>query len=644
MTQTLFLLRFALLLWSTGIFWNNLQAQTVTYATAKKKLAELYDRAGTAHAMGNYTDAEKILQEAIRQEPNFVDAWWSLGKLYLDQFNDPQKAIQACKMVTQLDAEHYELATLNLALAYLSIAQYDSALYFAKLFQAMPKVPASFKEKAIRVEKSCLFAQSAIQHPVSYTPRNLGSALNSSEDEFFPAVTADGRFLYFTRRTGIGRSADENIWVAEQQNGKWSPARPLEGLINSPDFQEGAHSISPSGKYLFFTRCGGPNGCDIYFSRKTGNTWDPPKNMGNRINTPGWESQPYMAADGITLYFSSTRRGGHGGADLWVTVLDTQSVWSEPVNLGPAINTKGDEMRPYLHPDNQNLYFSSNGHDGMGQSDLFLSRRGAFGEWGKPVNLGYPINTSGDERGIYLDASGKTAYLASSQRSDGLGGEDLYTFSMPESIQPAYVNYVIGTIRDKATKAPLSALIRIIDLSNGKVMGNLTSDDKTGEYLLTLPPGKAYAFHVTRDGYLLQSEHFTIEQSNGKEPQRLEILLSKIKTGDVVVLNNIFFETNQYKLRPESLVELKTLQNLLEKNPGLKIKICGHTDNTGKADWNKQLSSDRAKAVYDFLCAKGIDAGRLSYEGFGALKPVADNTTEAGKARNRRTEFVVTGQ
>ena len=622
---------------------GSIRAQAVRYPNVRKKLSDLFEQASTARNFGDFKAAESYLRQAVKEEPAFADAWWILGSIYLDQFNDDSQAIECCRMVARLDESQFPLVYYNMAQAFLSLGIYDSVGFYAKKFRDLPATTAALKDKANILLSNAAFAEKAMQKPVDFKPLNLGAALNSEAEEFFPAITADGRFLYFTRRSGTGRTADENIWVAENKNGAWQPALPLGPSVNTPNAQEGAHSISPSGKYLFFTRCGGPNGCDIYFSRKNGNGWDPARNIGNRINTPGWESQPCIAADGVTLYFSSTRRGGHGGADLWMSVLDSATVWSEPVNLGPAINTAGDEMRPFIHPDNNTLYFSSTAHPGMGGADLFMSRRGALGEWREPQNLGYPINTSAEERGIYLDATGSTAYLASGRAAQTLGGEDIFSFTLPDSLRPVRVSWVKGIVVDKQNGSPISALIRMTDLKNGKPAGSITSDEKTGEYLLTLTPGKDYAFIASRDGYLMHSEHFSLSSGSRNEPFKLDIKLAPIKTGDVVTLNNIFFETNQFKLKPESQTELKQLLLMLEKNPALKIRLRGHTDNTGKADWNKQLSEQRAKAVYEWLLGKGIDISRISYEGLGATQPVADNNTEAGKAKNRRTEFLVTG-
>ncbi len=626
------------------LFCNSSRAQAVRYPNVRKKLAELYEQASTARNFGDFKSAETYLRQAVAEEPAFADAWWFLGSLYLDQFNDDVRALDCCREVARLDAAQFPLVYFNMSQSFLSLGMYDSVGFYAKKFRDLPATSAAYRDRANLLLANAAFAEKAMQRPVDFKPVNPGAAINSEAEEFFPAVTADGRFLYFTRRSGIGRSADENIWVAENKNGIWQAAMPLGPSVNTPNAQEGAHSISPSGKYLFFTRCGGPNGCDIYFSRKNGNGWDPARNIGNRINTPGWESQPCIAADGVTLFFSSTRRGGQGGADLWMSVLDSASVWSEPVNLGPAINTSGDEMRPFIHPDNNTLYFSSTGHPGMGGADLFVSRRGVFGEWREPLNLGYPINTSGEERGIYLDASGSRAYLASGRAGQTLGGEDIFSFTLPDSLRPVKVSWVKGIITDKQSGSPLSALIRMTDLKNGKPAGSISSDEKTGEYLLTLTPGRDYAFIASRDGYLLHSEHFSLSSSSRNEPFKLDIRMAPIRTGDVVTLNNIFFETNQHTLKGESQTELKQLQQLLEKNPGLKIKLRGHTDNTGKPEWNKQLSENRAKAVYEWLINRGIEASRISYEGMGATQPVADNNTESGKAKNRRTEMVVTAQ
>jgi outer membrane protein OmpA-like peptidoglycan-associated protein len=313
--------------------------------------------------------------------------------------------------------------------------------------------------------------------------------------------------------------------------------------------------------------------------------------------------------------------------------------WSMPENLGPTINTVGDEGTPFIHADNQSLYFTSNGHPGYGGDDLFISRKGPDGTWSKPENLGYPINTIENEGSLVIAADGKTAYYAS-DRADSRGGLDLYSFEMRGDIRPAQTLWVKGRVFDKKTNKGLPSSVILTDLSSGSVISNLQTDE-TGNYLITLPKGKDYAFDVNRRGYLFYSENFPLSKEQGDTAYHIDIPLQPIEASAAIVLKNIFFDPNQYEIKPESGTELNAVVQLMKENPGLHIQINGHTDNSGNAADNKTLSENRARAVTNYLVAKGIAQARLSFKGFGDTKPVADNTSPEGRAKNRRTELSV---
>jgi outer membrane protein OmpA-like peptidoglycan-associated protein len=316
--------------------------------------------------------------------------------------------------------------------------------------------------------------------------------------------------------------------------------------------------------------------------------------------------------------------------------------WSEPENAGPEINTAGDERCPFIHSDNQTLYFTSNGHPGYGGYDLYLTRKSAGGKWSKPYNLGYPVNTINDEGSLVISADGAVAYYAS-DRSDSRGGLDLYTFEMRNDIRPIKTLWVKGKVFDKKTNKGLPSAVELTDLQTKETVSKVQTDE-TGNYLITLPVGKDYAFNVNRRGYLFFSENFPLSQKSPDSTYNIDIPLQPLEANATVVLKNIFFDVNKYELKPESQVELDNVVKLMRENPTLKIQINGHTDNVGKPADNIKLSNDRAKAVVDYITSKTIDAKRLSYQGFGDKVPIADNKTEEGKAQNRRTELKVISQ
>jgi outer membrane protein OmpA-like peptidoglycan-associated protein/tetratricopeptide (TPR) repeat protein len=620
-------------------------AQGVTFDHAKKSAQNRYTEADNAYAFGRYGAADTLLRMAIESEKNFIDAHWLLGNMYLENQRKYDAAVKELQAVEKLNPQFNKLLLLKIGQALFNKGDYDEAKKYFQSFGAIKGITPEYEKMAQNYVKNCDYAKEAVKHPVAFKPINLGGGINTSTEELMPTLTADERFLYFTRLESIGRYHQEDIYVSENRNGVWQEAQPLGETINTLEFNEGAHNISPSGKYLFFTSCDRPNsigGCDIYFSKRNGNEWEAGKNLGPVINTRAKETQPCLSGDGRTLYFVSNKPGGYGAGDIYESHLGDDGKWSDPKNLGPEINTEQEEERPFIHPDGITLYFTSRGHEGMGGADLFMSRRQADGTWGKAINLGYPINTPGDEIGIYVTADGHWAYFASEQ-PDTKGLMDIYKFEMAENLRPYSVSYVKGIVTDKATGAPINTKIQLFDLASGYLYSSASSDAKTGEYLATLPTGKNYACQISKEGYLFYSANFSLKDVKEGQAYILNIALQKINVGEAVVLNNVFFETNSFDLKNESKTELSTLVDLLTKNPSLKIEIGGHTDNTGIDKDNEALSSSRAKAVYDYLVSKSIAPARLSYKGYAATKSIADNKTNEGRAKNRRTEFIVTG-
>jgi outer membrane protein OmpA-like peptidoglycan-associated protein len=435
---------------------------------------------------------------------------------------------------------------------------------------------------------------------------------------------------------------NEDFYMSKKNKAQnWFPAFNIGEPVNTTE-NEGAVTISADGQYLFFTGCnreGGYGSCDIYFSYLDGDTWTQPRNIGAPINTNNWESQPSLSYDGKTLYFASNRPGGHGDMDLWMSKLENGK-WGTPVNLGDKINTAQSEQSPYIHKDDQTLYFSSNGHIGMGDLDLFMASKQADGTWTYPKNLGYPINSNDDELALTLSGNGIDAYYASEMKG-GKGGLDIYKFELPISARPQGISYVKGNIYNADNKRKLRAKVELIDLATGKPLVETYANRKTGEFLVCLPANKNYALNVAHDGYLFHSENFSLINSPASQPFLLDVPLKPIKAGQTVVLKNVFFDTDKFDLKEESRAELNKLVSLLQSNPLTKIEISGHTDNQGNKVKNIALSQNRAKAVMDFLVSKGIAKERLTAKGYADEQPISSNNDEAGRALNRRTEFKI---
>jgi outer membrane protein OmpA-like peptidoglycan-associated protein len=418
----------------------------------------------------------------------------------------------------------------------------------------------------------------------------------------------------------------------------------MEGNVNTPA-NEAAQNISQDGQWMVFTanaRQTGYGDFDLYGSYLTQQGWSEAVNLGGRINSDKWDSQPCLSPDKKDLYFASRRGGGFGGSDIYVSHMQTNGKWGDPENLGPDINTVEDEQCPFIHADNQTLYFTSSFWPGYGDEDIFYSRKGADGKWGKPVNLGYPINTVDREGTLFIAADGKTAYYAS-DRGDSKGGTDLYSFELREDVRPLRTLWVKGRVFDSKTKQGLPTNIELIDLSTKRIVSRIQSNDD-GNYLITLPVGKDYAFNVNRKGYLFYSDNFSLINNPADSSFEKNIPLQPLEVNATIVLNNVFFDVNKFDLKPESQVELDKLVQLLKDNPTLKIQVSGHTDNVGKPADNLALSNNRARAVANYLVTNGIAPPRVTPKGFGETQPVADNKTETGRAKNRRTEVKVVGQ
>lgn len=621
---------------------------TVAFAEAQynpgnvaKKPRQLYEQAMQRVDDGNIASALGMLLQAVQLDPNFVDAHLSLGAIY-GHLKNYRAAVQYFEKAFAVDASYTMDYRLQYSIQLAGLGEFQKALDAVNelLAKKPPKNPTSL-ESAMKRKSSYEFAVNFAKETSLadwvFAPRNLGPGVNSAESEYFPSLTIDGQALIFTRRVG---NRNEDFYVSEAGPDEWKPASPIEG-INTPQ-NEAGQQVSADGKWLVFTANNMPGGFgnfDLYISFLEKNGWTSPLNLGGTVNSEWWDSQPCLSPDKKDLYFASRRYGGLGGSDIYVSRLQPNGRWSEPENLGPGINTPGDDQCPFIHADNQTLYFVSNGWPGYGGNDLFFVRKDPKKGWTRPMNLGYPINTIHDEGTLFVTADGTTAYYAS-DREDSRGGHDVYRFELPLFARPIRTLWVRGKVTDQRTGAPLQSALELVDLSSGNRV-HLVHTDQAGEYLVTLPIGKDYAFNVNRKGYLFYSDQFLFA---GREPDstyNLDIALSPIEANASIVLKNIFFDVNQYELKQTSQVELDRLVALLQENPQLRIEISGHTDNVGKPADNLTLSVNRAKSVVQYLVSKGIAANRLIPKGYGEAKPVADNNTEEGRARNRRTEMKV---
>jgi len=583
--------------------------------------------------------------KAIKADKNHIESWLLEGDIFAFK-QDMPNAIHCYKQAISINRDFFPPAVYILANLQFESRLYAECIDNYEWYLQYSGARLAEKNKSIANLEKARFRNNAMLHPLNVTPVNLGPGINTAGYEFVNYISADGSTLYFTRRMTTGNERDEQFYYSRRINDTlWSDASELGPPVNTTG-DEGALCLSPDGQFLIFSACDRPDGfgsCDLYIARREGKHWSEPLNMGPVINSSYWETQPSFSSDGLTLYFVSNRPGGYGSSDIWISKRVAGGDWGRPINAGEPINTSESERGPFIHPDGQTLYFSSKGHPGMGEGDIFYSKRGAEGIWSEPVNIGYPLNTPADEVTFIVDNEGKFAYFSSASEQ-GYGKQDIYRVNLPEQIKPMAVTFMKGVVTDSITGKFLGASFQLTDLESGKKIVQSESDPLSGEFLMSVPAGKKYALVVEKKGYLFYSA--TISPGNSSDihkPYLKDIKLKPVKTGETFVLNNIFFETDSARLLPASITELNYLYQLLNRNSKICIEIGGHTDNTGKQAYNYALSERRARAVYDFLIDKGINPGRLKCKGYGSDKPIADNATELGRAQNRRTEIKITG-
>jgi len=592
-------------------------------------------------------EAISELKLAVEIDSNFIDAQLLLAEVSSD-VKDYPLAIKSYKRVIDIDQHFFPNAMYNLAQLERLSGLYKEAKGHYERFIGREGISEERKEKVMKDIIHCEFSIEATNNPVPFKPVNLGPAINSSFDEYWPSITADGLTLVVTvqipKTRGINefsRNMQEDFFISRWENGKWTPRKSMGKPINS-ELNEGAQSLSADGHFMFFTACNRPDGlgsCDIYYSTWLGDQWSFPRNIAKPINSAQWDAQPSISPDGKTIYFCSRRPGGKGKIDLWQSTLTEDGYWGEPENLGDLINTEDDEMSPFIHPDNQTLYFSSNGLPGLGNFDLFVSRKDESGKWGAPKNLGYPINSYFEEVGLIVNANGDKAYYSSTRMTNS--GKDIFEFELYNEVRPGNVTYMKGSVFDKETLKPLIAKFELIDLATKKIAMEAFSDP-LGEFLVCIPTNQDYALNVSKDGYLFYSDNFSLKGIREiTDPFLKDVPLQPLKTGKKIILKNIFYETDSYKLLPKSEAELDKVIQFLEKNPEIRIEISGHTDNVGTPEYNQVLSENRARSVYQYLIDQQIDTVRLVFKGYGLARPIDTNESNEGRAQNRRTELKI---
>ena len=484
-------------------------------------------------------------------------------------------------------------------------------------------------------------------------PENIGTAVNTEDKELFPIISPDGRTLYFIRkekRPFISLLPSyQHIWYAElDSNDNFLQARDIGKPLNGDNFPSGVISILPDGNSMFvacvYNNKGAiKNGFSMTY-KQDDSTWSIPKEVVvENYYTNSLTYSANLASNGRILLLSLNRNEGYGELDLYVSFLQNNGDWSRPRNLGSNINTKRNEETPFLAADGVTLYFSSNGYPGYGSNDIFVCKRldDSWQKWSKPINLGSKINTPDWDAYFTITAKGDYAYFVSTKEG-GEGLEDIYRVKLPEKLRPDPVVLVYGKVINKITNQPIEAEIVYEKLSTGEIMGSARSNPETGEYKIVLPSNEKYSFRANAKGFISINENLDlVDLKEYFELDRDLYLVSPFEKGEKIRINNIFFNTAKSDLLPESYPELNRLVNLLNENPSITIKILGHTDNIGKKEDNLVLSKARAESVKNYIINQGINKNRITTEGFGSDRPISTNETQEGRALNRRVEFQI---
>lgn len=597
-------------------------------------------------------EKREFLNKAIGAEPNYFEAHYELGiryykqkryamsKDHLEQVKSicPKYSPYTYYLLGQiyLDEQNWKLGLENWK-KFLEFEDIDNDEIYNGVKEAVPELEAYVE---------------LITVPVPFNPTPV-MGVCTDKDEYLGSLSPDNKHFYYIRKTwvqpkGQGGMVPEPYFaelftVSETTQNGFDGGTIMDKPFNDR-FNNGAAAITADNKHMYFVVCDNNQVeyCDIWFTEFKNGKWTVPMNMGSAINSQVWDSQPTISYDGKTLIFSSMRPGGEGGADLWLSTRNDKGQWTAPVNLGNVINTKEHELTPFIHSDSQTLYFASKGHRGLGGYDLFYSKKDSSGNWMKPKNLGYPINTEFDESSFFVSLNGKKGFYATDRTGDmfkGPGGLDIYSFDLYKEARPEEVTFIEGVVKKEDNK-PVKGEIAIVDMVTKEVT-KVDIDSTDGKYVAIVTNKNDMLLTLKGEGVAFTSTVIEKDKTPDGEPVTVNVETKDIKVGEEYRLNDINFGSNSAELNEKTKFIISEFSGFLKKNPKMRISINGHTDNVGDDNGNLVLSSNRAKAVYEYLITLGIPASNMEYKGFGEKVPVASNNSEYGRAKNRRTEFVI---
>ena len=635
-----------------------------------KKALGLWEK-GTDKKKYKKPERLEFLMKAIEMEPDFAEAHLAMGlelaaraKLENKPFSQTlpffYKAIANCPAIHSepyyyIGYEYYEKHRNDSAMKYLQkfldFKSEDEKKFSkdwdAEIYQAKMMLKSAKKESQIK--KNVQFDPSVVR------------GVSTDRDEYLAYISPDDKSCYYVRKLPVksmnqvfASDKEREVFMISKRDktGVFDTGQAMDAPFNTSDDNQGGCSISIDNKNLYFAMMrqegGNQPNCDLYVCDNSGGLWSEMRKLSANVNHPVyWDSQPTIASDGLTLYFASDRPGGFGGVDLYFTRKDPRTgVWSVPMNLGPQINTGGDEKTPFIHSDSETLYFSSDGHFGFGGLDIFFVRKNEKGEWLDPENIGSPINGPGDDAGFFVSTDTKTGYFFSYEdegkiKGRGVGRYDLYGFELYQEARPQAVALVKGTVKDNAGNQVSGAIVEIKDMKS-KLSSFATVDSASGEYMIAVKKKNDVVITVKKEDIAFNTQIIrAAELPASMEPATVDLKVQEAQTGSSFVMENILYRTASADLQEESHIILENFAAYLKEHPKFDVEIQGHTDNVGNAKDNEALSSNRAFTVKALLETYGIEGKRITAKGYGQSAPLADNATEAGRAKNRRTAFVL---
>ncbi len=616
----------------------------------------IYESAVEKLKQKKYKECALLLKDVIKLEQGMAKAYYMMGLVNISQQDTNLDAAKYYFNKTIDICPDFEDVYLYYYLGDLNIGEenFDLAVKYLNKFLKKPELIVSDDDfnQANALLKYAQYYQGLYKNPVPFNPKSVES-ICSVDDEYLPFITMDKEMAFYTRRYKVIEK--NQAWAAEP---KFEERFMFSKKISKHEYDkgeempypfndkknEGGATLTMDNKYLYYTICEYDNNgyfnCDIFMSQYDIDGWTGLIRLDSNVSSPSsWDSQPSISADGNTLFFASDRLGGFGKSDIWVCYKNKAGEWSKPQNLGPVINTEGNERSPFIHSDNKTLYFSSDGLWGIGGLDIFFTKF-EKNSWTTPKNIGYPINTTADEFGFFAIIAGRTGYFASN-KIKGLGGWDLFSFDLYKAARPEKVALIKGSVKDEKDNMPVSAKVELKNVKTNQITP-VNVDSLSGNYATTIDFNNDYILTVKKNDYAWESKYISSADSTQEQSFKVDLAIKPIEIGQTYTLNDVYFAYDSKELTENSIKVIDAFNEFLKENSKICVEIQGHTDDVGSLDYNLNLSLNRAKTVYEYLISKGINTSRLTYKGFGATKPIESNQTEEGKAKNRRTVFVIT--